>query len=1065
MLFPGRPEMLGTVASLKAPDASQILDCVRRDVFRGRVRLGEFFADFDPLRCGFVSEPKFRTAMEGAGLRLSEPELSTLALRYAEDPRAEQRRVRYKEFVADVDVIFTETGMETNPMAVTRDFTTQLAYQSPKLSDQEELACQALIEKLSHQVRVRQLLVKQVYSDYEKNVNSPIQVDQVTQAQFRNGLSQLGIQVTGEEAVLLIKKFAGRTEGFVNYVAFACAIDETERTFSSREPRSYITQPLTGGFRHPRLEPDGLSDSQPGRPPTAYDEPKYPPRSSAGEESTLDKVMRRLRDKAHHGRLRLSEFFRDFDKHHDGTVTEMQFIKALSVAYDKRGLALSEKELALLADKYAKQMVHGARHIQWRLFVQDVESPALTTSMEKNPLLTTRPRTPTQQVITLEPDAERRVQQLLADLRRRVEVRRVLVKPLFADYGDWSHSTKVVDHITRQQMVQSFSKFGVELTPDQQTLLFRRYDTLGVGTVNYVALVRDIDSFESFSSREVKHHAFPQDPDYGSTHTMSGGFWKERVVAGPVLNLQPGRPPTSNDQPRRNASPDLALPELLARLQRAAVQHRLRVGDHFKDFDRHRDGTVTVPQFHSAVAMTWAKHSPLSQAEMETLVRRYCVEKGSTVHVDWKAFVSDVNRIFTIDALERTPTAQAPPHPPNLPHGVKDLTPAEEADVARVLARLRAHCSTRRILVKPFFQDAEYHRRSMRVVDHVTRSQFEQCVSRLGLELNAYEYNLVERKFDDHNDGMVNYVQFACAIDKEELSSNRADSSRAGVLDLFKTNVNFKTEKVVEEQPGRPPTACNFPSILSNRPSDKLDRLLERLQLKALQYTISVRDFLADYDKHQIGAISRAQFRRGLSFAFGESYVHESITEEEVELLEETFKKEMIDGAQYVDWRAFSRKVDEARLTSNMEVQPRTHPSLRLIERKLPTLSDEEEARLKVLLDNMATRFRTRSVYVKAPFHDFAKSSNSPMMVDHITRSQLVQGLSRLGVELKEADMALLFKKYDDLGERSVNYVAFCRDVDATETFSDRTNVTMKDSLFGGFRHPKVHEDLLRTLC
>lgn len=47
-----------------------------------------------------------------------------------------------------------------------------------------------------------------------------------------------------------------------------------------------------------------------------------------------------------------------------------------------------------------------------------------------------------------------------------------------------------------------------------QGLLFERYDTLADGMVNYVALVRDIDDFEAFSSRITTHHVLPQDPDF-----------------------------------------------------------------------------------------------------------------------------------------------------------------------------------------------------------------------------------------------------------------------------------------------------------------------------------------------------------------------------------------------------------------------------------------------------------------------------------------------------------------------------------------------------------------------
>ena len=134
------------------------------------------------------------------------------------------------------------------------------------------------------------------------------------------------------------------------------------------------------------------------------------------------------------------------------------------------------------------------------------------------------------------------MQAILAALRRRVEVRRVLVKPLFSDYEQQVNSAKVVDHITRSQMVQALSRLHVELTAEDAALLFERYDTLNDGTVNYIALVRDIDPYEAFSSRNVTQHTFPHDPDYGkvSYGKNTQGWTKAHVNDG--LPYQPGRP-------------------------------------------------------------------------------------------------------------------------------------------------------------------------------------------------------------------------------------------------------------------------------------------------------------------------------------------------------------------------------------------------------------------------------------------------------------------------------------------------------------------------------------------
>ena len=119
--------MIGTANASRAISTEAVLDSIRKAVFRGRVRLHEFFADFDPLRSGLITEAKFRTALDASGLRLNDPEMANLTLHYAEDPSVEQKRVRYKELLADVDVVFNTTGMEVNPYATSTDFTPQVA--------------------------------------------------------------------------------------------------------------------------------------------------------------------------------------------------------------------------------------------------------------------------------------------------------------------------------------------------------------------------------------------------------------------------------------------------------------------------------------------------------------------------------------------------------------------------------------------------------------------------------------------------------------------------------------------------------------------------------------------------------------------------------------------------------------------------------------------------------------------------------------------------------------------------------------------------------------------------
>ena len=119
--------------------------------------------------------------------------------------------------------------------------------------------------------------------------------------------------------------------------------------------------------------------------------------------------------------------------------------------------------------------------------------------------------------------------------------------------------------------------------------------------------------------------------------------------------------------------------------------------ERFKDSDRHRDGTITVPQFQQALAMTFGRYRPLSEQDLALLVKTYAVDKSGQTHIRWTEFVAHINSIFTKANLEKTPNALAPPLPPKLPRPTAALSPEEEDKAQAILARLRGYCTRRRV--------------------------------------------------------------------------------------------------------------------------------------------------------------------------------------------------------------------------------------------------------------------------------------------------------------------------------------------------------------------------------
>ena len=138
----------------KAEDADTVIHALKKAVFRGRIRMTEFFSDFDPLRTGYMSAGKFRTALEACGaMPLNERQMQVLTLRYI-DPTDDQR-VRYLDLLQEIEKVFTTADMQYDPHSAAVDFTPNLIKEGTMLPPAHEEAVQIVLARLSHLVRVR----------------------------------------------------------------------------------------------------------------------------------------------------------------------------------------------------------------------------------------------------------------------------------------------------------------------------------------------------------------------------------------------------------------------------------------------------------------------------------------------------------------------------------------------------------------------------------------------------------------------------------------------------------------------------------------------------------------------------------------------------------------------------------------------------------------------------------------------------------------------------------------------------------------------------------------------
>lgn len=220
-------------------------------------------------------------------------------------------------------------------------------------------------------------------------------------------------------------------------------------------------------------------------------------------------------------------------------------------------------------------------------------------------------------------------------------------------------------------------------------------------------------------------------------------------------------------------SVEITVDSALVRLQKLVYKNRIRVKEFITDFDKLRSGYVHINHFMAALSMAGVDKY-LTAAEMQILTDAYTVPRTASLSmVDYRAFLYDVDIVFTISQLEKTPLTDVPKEPSYLldktryMKSSRDLGPEKEERVDSIVRDIADKVYKRGTPVKPFFDDSAEDDHSAKLFGHVTYTQFKQCINvKLGLEIAEKDMDLLIEKYkNEDKPEMVNYMAFANTVD------------------------------------------------------------------------------------------------------------------------------------------------------------------------------------------------------------------------------------------------------------------------------------------------------------
>ncbi|KAI9207587.1 uncharacterized protein BJ171DRAFT_561416 [Polychytrium aggregatum] len=652
-----------------------------------------------------MRQTQFRSGLRLASLTfLEEADIKSLISAY----REHQGRIQYRKFCSRIIQVFTVDHLEKYPLFDVHPPPREYLVQGTnELSPEEEERCQHVIERLKTLMRERRFLLAPFFKDFDKYLGN---IGRVTLSHFSRLLSSMKLDLSDSDLHIIFKKFEDREIGKINYMEFIRTIDpETYDQYHNRASRR--------------------------RGSPAPSEESY----SSHEVVTSESVMKQLKQHVASKRIRVAEFFKDFDKLRCYSIPKHEFIRGIN----RIGLSLTDEEYEALADRFIDSKKRGC--CRWKAFEEEIERVFGETHLESRPAAVPQP-----EFIETDPfDTHHQMAQeeltklatILSRFREHLRIRQSSIKPFFKDFD-----RLCTGHVTKVQFRQCLTYMKVDVTDEEFQILCKRYGVSGKGP-NPKDPIKD-------GSERICYLMFLKE-----SHLMHIKEWEEEMerLEKQQREKKPAHEINSLDillrQKRQLSS--LEIEKLLNRIKIKAKSERIRVIDFMEDFDHLRHGQITQNEFRRALKLLY---SNLNEIELRTIEDLYKSESDPRM-VNYVAFSDAIESVFTSKGLESDPL-HCPADFDPLPDVEPMLLPDDKPVFDKVMDRLSERVAQRGIDVLSYLEDYDFVREGT-----ITTNQFRAVLNGIALPVDDQEILALARHFThDKNLDRINYRAFATMV-------------------------------------------------------------------------------------------------------------------------------------------------------------------------------------------------------------------------------------------------------------------------------------------------------------
>lgn len=761
----------------------------------------------------------------------------------------------------------------------------------------------------------------------------------VTRAEFSRGI--LGIVRLNESDLNVLKKAYGNQLD-VNYRALHYDISRSPSDINASIARPQFPERRRQRVHCENLEIEGVCD--------------------------LESQLRQL---AARDRIRVRSFFTDFDSFRTGKITRPQFERCVKLCFT----TISEQQLNLLANKYANSSMENAV-IDYAAFAACFEGGEDALSK-----LTTASKG-SQCSRDIRGVLDERETKIFDALMKRLGTycctRRMNLKPAFQDFDRTRREV-----ITTPQFFRVMDMLQLVISEQERAVILLRYKSaLDDSYINYVTFCLDLAQLGTLEAPN-------QRPNSANSHIIS-------EILSPLRLSELSTKEAEGKVAARTA------PILLHYMQQHVKQYRVRIEENFRDFDKLRHGKLTFAKFCAGLNACGFIVSP---EEVDILANLYaCNETDAQGRklVKWKLFVDDVDSVFTVKGLERTPLFNTNRQLSNISNSeTQDLDIDEEALVTTTIRNIHSMIKRNRLEIKDALEDFDTAKHG-----YISTSKFERVLSVHNLLPNAKLCRLIIRKFREKSPNpLETLVQFDYRAFLHALELMETETLEPLILPDSISNRNRVSGS------GHKAIASPRRMRLEEREeSIDLERVVAKLRRQIIAKRIRLKEFITEGDKLRTGEITISKFHTALNRC--------GCTLNATDIRTLTMQFQSSCHKDKIDWRAFLDALEHTSLSELDQNGDNQHLA----------------PMIEQILDRLRLKVQQERLQLKPYLQDY-----DPMRGHRVTKSQFTAVLDRMKVGLQPSEAESLAGHFCVPTSQSqsknpdIDYLAFLRCVGEVE--------------------------------